>query len=63
MTSAHPQPDPRQRKCQGNTVSVAFPFELYRELARQAQLTGESVATCAVRLLSEALRELPPDQG
>lgn len=63
MTTAQPQPDPCQGKSERKTVSVAFPFELYRELQHRARLSGESVASYAARLLSEAIRELPPGES
>ena len=63
MSNAHPHSGPQQRKGQGKVISIAFPFELYQELAQQAQITGESVATCAAQLLSEGIRKLPPDRG
>jgi len=63
MPSALPQPDPRQRKGQSRTVSVAISFELHQKLAQKAQLTGESVASYAARLLSTAIGELPADEA
>ena len=55
--SSHPR-EQQQIDSSSQRMSVLVPPHLYQCLERQAQITGETVAAVACRLLNDAIRSL-----